>query len=150
MVIPGVVEKDVNKFFRGIHGHDRHEEGDCARGIDGYRFDHAGGTRFQINGSVNVQALPPAGPFKGDPCILGRPTAGRPHFMCRMRGVSENHSFINIEIVEEIFIYPYALRIRKSAGLMTRKLSVTESQKAAQFFGTSWRKKCRTDPQKSL
>jgi hypothetical protein len=47
-------------------------------------------------------------------------------------------------------IYPYALRTRKSAGLMTRKLSVTESQKTAQFFGTSTRRKCRTDRQKSL
>jgi len=28
---------------------------------------------------------------------------------------------------------------------MTRKLSVTESQKTAQFFGTSVRRKCRTD-----
>ena len=47
-------------------------------------------------------------------------------------------------------IYPYALRTRKSAGLITRKLSVTESQKTAQFFGTSSRRKCRTDWQKSL
>ena len=47
-------------------------------------------------------------------------------------------------------LYPYALRTRKSAGLMTRKLSVTESQKMAQFFGTSTRRKCRTDRQKSL
>jgi len=47
-------------------------------------------------------------------------------------------------------IYPYALRTRKSAGLMMRKLSVTESQKTAQFFGTSSRRKCRTDRQKSL
>jgi len=47
-------------------------------------------------------------------------------------------------------VYPYALRTRKSAGLMMRKLSVTESQKTAQFFGTSSRRKCRTDRQKSL
>ena len=47
-------------------------------------------------------------------------------------------------------VYPYALRTRKSAGLMTRKLSVTESQKTAQFFGTSSRRKCRTDRQNSL
>ncbi len=50
----------------------------------------------------------------------------------------------------EGYLYPYALRTRKSAGLMTRKLSVTESQKTAQFFGTSTRRKCRTDRQKSL
>ena len=50
----------------------------------------------------------------------------------------------------ELRYYPYALRTRKSAGLMTRKLSVTESQKTAQFFGTSMRRKCRTDRQKSL
>src|SRR5262245_59486649 len=50
----------------------------------------------------------------------------------------------------EYLVYTYALRTRKSAGLMTRKLSVTESQKTAQFFGTSSRRKCRTDRQKSL
>jgi hypothetical protein len=49
-----------------------------------------------------------------------------------------------------LILYPYALRTRKSAGLMTRKLSVTESQKTAQFFGTSSRRKCRTDRQNSL
>jgi hypothetical protein len=38
-------------------------------------------------------------------------------------------------------IYFYALRTRKLAGLITRKLSVTESQKVAQFFGTSSRRK---------
>ena len=47
------------------------------------------------------------------------------------------------------YLYPYALRTRKSAGLMTRKLSVTELQKTAQFFGTSTRRKCRPDRQKS-
>ena len=47
-------------------------------------------------------------------------------------------------------IYLYALRTRKSAGLMMRKLSVTELQRIAQFFGTSSRRKCRTARQKSL
>jgi len=47
-------------------------------------------------------------------------------------------------------VYPYALSTRKSAGLMTRKLSLTESQKTAQFFGTSSRRKRRTELQKSL
>ena len=51
---------------------------------------------------------------------------------------------------QRVQLYPYALRTRKSAGLITRKLSVTESQKTAQFFGTSSRRKCRTDWQKSL
>jgi len=34
-------------------------------------------------------------------------------------------------------VFPDALRIRKSAGLMTRKVPVTESQKTAEFFGFS-------------
>jgi hypothetical protein len=49
-----------NKSLRGIHGHDRHQECDCARSIDGCRFDHAGGTRFQINGSPsNLHEIEP-------------------------------------------------------------------------------------------
>ena len=51
---------------------------------------------------------------------------------------------------EEKWIYLYAVRTRKSAGFMMRKLSVTESQSIAQFFGTSSRRKCRTARQKSL
>src|SRR5436309_14251729 len=47
-------------------------------------------------------------------------------------------------------VYSYALRTRKSAGFIMRKLSVSESQKTAQFFGTSWRRKCRTDRQEVI
>src|SRR6266851_3346508 len=46
--------------------------------------------------------------------------------------------------VREAWYNLYALRTRKSAGFMMRKLSVTESQSIAQFFGTSSRRKCRT------
>src|SRR6202035_2123696 len=39
------------------------------------------------------------------------------------------------------FIYPVHVSTRKSFGLMTRKLSVTESRKLLQFLGTLSRKK---------
>ena len=39
------------------------------------------------------------------------------------------------------YIYPVHVMTRKSFGLMTRKLSVTESQKSAQFRGTVSRRK---------
>jgi hypothetical protein len=38
-------------------------------------------------------------------------------------------------------VYPVQVRTRKSFGLMTRKLSVTESRKLPQFLGTLSRKK---------
>ena len=101
MMVPGIVEKDVNESFRGVHHHDRHQQRDCARSIDGCHFDHAGGARFQINGSVKVQALPPAGSCNRNLCILGRPTAGRPHFVRRMRRISEHYSFVIGESVEQ-------------------------------------------------
>ena len=40
-----------------------------------------------------------------------------------------------------VFIYPVHVSTRKSFGLMTRKLSVTESRKLLQFLGTLSRKK---------
>ena len=43
--------------------------------------------------------------------------------------------------VSYVDVYPVHLRTRKSFGLMTRKLSVTESRKLAQFLGTLSRKK---------
>ena len=42
---------------------------------------------------------------------------------------------------DRIFLYPVHVMTRKSFGLMTRKLSVTESQKSAQFRGTVSRRK---------
>src|SRR5271165_6225254 len=38
-------------------------------------------------------------------------------------------------------VYPAYLKTRKSAGSMTRKLSVTESHRVRQFCGTSWVRK---------
>jgi len=46
-----------------------------------------------------------------------------------------------IHRVRQNMIYPVHVRTRKSFGLMTRKLSVTESRKLAQFLGTLSRKK---------
>ena len=52
-------------------------ECDRAQGINRRRFDHAGCTRFQIDGAVNVEPLPPAGLFKRNLCVLWCPTAKR-------------------------------------------------------------------------
>ena len=75
--------------------------------------------------------------------LIMRPSIQRACIMC-------HHPGGGLIKINKSQLYPYALRTRKSAGLMTRKLSVTESQKTAQFFGTSTRRKCRTDRQKSL
>jgi len=72
-----------------------------------------------------------------------------PKFVARRSGRKGNR-LQQKKFFGRFMVYPYALRTRKSAGLMMRKLSVTESQKTAQFFGTSSRRKCRTDRQKSL
>src|SRR5450631_4431702 len=51
-------------------------------------------------------------------------------------------SNINLYISSSIFIiYPVHVTTRKSFGLMTRKLSVTESHRLAQFRGTFSRRK---------
>ena len=42
---------------------------------------------------------------------------------------------------KRILVYPVHVMTRKSFGLMTRKLSVTESQRSAQFPGTFPRRK---------
>ena len=44
---------------------------------------------------------------------------------------------------ERFIVYPVHAKTRKSFGEMTRKLSVTESQIAAQFLGTLSRRKSR-------
>jgi hypothetical protein len=46
-----------------------------------------------------------------------------------------HHGFLQIKV------YPVRVRTRKSFGLMTRKLSATESRKPPQFLGTLSRKK---------
>ena len=60
MVVPGIVDKDVNEPLRGIHQRDRHQECDRAQGINRRRFYYTGCTRFQIDGAVNVQDGPGA------------------------------------------------------------------------------------------
>jgi len=78
-----------------------------------------------------------------------KPDWGKPAVR-NFREEDGNGSYRAILLPEERDVYPYALSTRKSAGLMTRKLSLTESQKTAQFFGTSSRRKRRTELQKSL
>jgi hypothetical protein len=46
-------------------------------------------------------------------------------------------------IVSGQLIYSVHAKIRKLAGRITRKLSMTESQNSAHLAGTSWRKKAR-------
>ena len=53
------------------------------------------------------------------------------------------------DIRNQEIIYPVHAKTRKSFGLMTRKLSVTELHRSAQFCGTFSRKKVRTSPAKS-
>ena len=50
---------------------------------------------------------------------------------------------------KKILVYPVHPRIRKSFGLMMRKLSETSSHKVCQFFGTSSRRKFSIASQKS-
>ena len=64
------------------------------------------------------------------------PVDSKPEFRDLVKGAfdiwSDNAKF---------FIYPVHVMTRKSFGLMMRKLSVTESQKSAQFPGTFSRRK---------
>jgi MFS superfamily sulfate permease-like transporter len=97
---------------------------------------------YTLLGSLIVYAI-----FGTTRQAVSAPTSGS---SIMMAAVVTPFLVTNSQELGELIVYPYALRTRKSAGLMTRKLSVTESQKTAQFFGTSTRRKCRTDRQKSL
>ncbi len=97
MVVAGIVEKDVDQAFAGIHQHDRHQQRDRAQGIDRRHVDHAGGAGFQVDGAVNVEPLPAAGLFNRDFGVLRRPAAGRPRLVRRMHGIGEQHGFIIAE-----------------------------------------------------
>src|SRR4029077_479628 len=59
-------------------------------------------------------------------------------FEFELRSRSKTSAFIDLG---DQFLYPVHLKTRKSFGLMTRKLSVTESQRSAQFRGTFSRRK---------
>src|SRR6202035_1062524 len=104
VVVLGIVEKDVDQFLRGIHKRDGNQECDRAHSINRQHFDHTGLTRFQINGSMNVQALPPAGLFNHNFLVFWRPTARRPHLVRRMYRIGENYGFIIAEVIEQILI----------------------------------------------
>src|ERR1700751_1346288 len=80
-------------------------------------------------------------------CIVGAPIISKEVLSQRpadyqkwVEAFARNHN-IPIEWAErgvrkEEYVYPVHVTTRKSLGLMTRKLSVTESQKSAQLRGT--------------
>jgi hypothetical protein len=56
--VAGVVQKHMDDPHRRIQGLDRDQESDRAPGVDRQHLDHAGLAGFQIDGAVNVHALP--------------------------------------------------------------------------------------------
>ena len=90
-------------LFVGYINVDRHQECDRAQGINRRRFDHAGCTRFQFDGAVNVEPLSPAGLFKRNLCVLWCPTARRSRLVRRMHGIGKQHSFVIAAIIEPEF-----------------------------------------------
>src|SRR3954454_11922440 len=55
-MVAGVVQKHMDDPPRRIL--DRDQQGDRAQGVDRHHLDHAGVAGFQIDGAVNVHALP--------------------------------------------------------------------------------------------
>jgi hypothetical protein len=58
VMVADVVEKHMDDPHRWIQGLDCDQEGDCAQGVDRHHLDHAGLAGLQIDGAVNVQAIP--------------------------------------------------------------------------------------------
>jgi hypothetical protein len=54
MMVSGIIKKNVNEPFGGIHDHDRHQKSDGALGIHGKNFQHFGVTGLKINRAVNI------------------------------------------------------------------------------------------------
>jgi len=73
MVIFGVIQKDVNELFGGIHRHNRDEERNRALRIDGQRLDHARASRLQVKGAVDVEPVPSAVLFHRNLRLFRRP-----------------------------------------------------------------------------
>src|SRR5450830_1239304 len=65
---------------------------------------------------------------------------GFPNFLLRLRQ-STSYEKVNARFRTNRKLYPVHVTTRKSFGLMTRKLSVTESHRIAQFRGTFSRRK---------
>jgi uncharacterized protein len=59
----------------------------------------------------------------------------------RSQGRSAEDRYVSVGLAGGALVYPVHVMTRKSFGLMTRKLSVTESQRSAQFRGTFSRRK---------
>ena len=87
-------------------------------------------TRFAIISAADT---------RGD--ILATLAAGLHGFISKHQSDTEILAAINDILSGRTYVYPVHVMTRKSFGLMTRKLSVTESQRSAQFPGTFSRRK---------
>ena len=95
VVVSGVIQKDVNEPHAGIHGLDRRQQHDRAQGIHRQNIFHDGLTRFQVDGAVNVQAIPPTALFHRYGHVFRRPAANRTDRVGWMHRVREDRRLVS-------------------------------------------------------
>ena len=69
-----------------------------------FTLQHAGVAGLQVNRAVNVQALPPAGLRYRDRGVFWRPATHWPYRMRWMYRVGEQHRFIGVHVVQQVFV----------------------------------------------
>ena len=119
VMVPGIVEKQVDQPLARIHRLDRRQQHDRADRVDGDRLQHVRLTGLQVHRAVNVQTLPAAGPLHCDLGVFRSPTTHWPNLRVslasakltetldpvrRMHRIAEQHRFIIGEVVQQILI----------------------------------------------
>jgi hypothetical protein len=94
---------------------------------------------FSVRRDLSFQYITGSGVEVG---ALNAPLEVRPNVMVKYADLYETEP-LRSDYAPDIIsdLYPVHVTTRKSLGLMTRKLSVTESQRSAQFRGTFSRRK---------
>ena len=104
VVIARGVEKNMDQRRQWIERLDRFQQLDRQESAGGLGLDHPGLSGFEIDGAVNVYALPPAGLFDRKLFSARRPAACGSRRMGRMHGAGEHHRLVTGQGIHEVFI----------------------------------------------
>jgi hypothetical protein len=94
VVVPGVVQKQVDQPFASIHRLDRDQQHNRAEGIDRRNLEHAGLAGLKINRTMDVQVLAATGLRHGQLGVFRIPATHQTYRMRRMHRIREQHYLI--------------------------------------------------------
>src|SRR3974390_1400619 len=104
VVVACIVQEDMNPPLCGMRNFDGPKQRNQARPSGLGDFQHLCLAGFQIEGAMNVQALPASRLLDRKRRAFRPPTSGGTHLVGWMHGIDEHHRFIRAKPVKKLFV----------------------------------------------